>query len=144
LKASGRRSPPTFSGQTRQIGLIAFDGGEVSTFDIGYTAATILMDLQLLGTAGVIGMDDLVLDWANSFAFRNRELKVGYSHRTGMATRKETVFVPTPASTAQEVAMVETFAELVVSGDAARRARYAEASIKTQEYLDALWAAANP
>jgi predicted dehydrogenase len=135
---------PNTNAIVRASGLIAFDGGEVSTFDIGYTAATILMDLQLLGTAGVIGTDDFVLDWANSFAFKNRELKIGYWHRTGMATRKETVFVPTPASTAQEVAMVETFAELVVSGDAARRARYAEASIKTQEYLDALWAAANP
>jgi hypothetical protein len=39
----------------RASGLIAFDGGEVSTFDIGYTAATIIMDLQLLGTNGVIG-----------------------------------------------------------------------------------------
>ena len=85
------------------------------------------MDLQLLGTAGVIGTDDFVLDWANSFAFRNRELKVGYSHRTGMATRKETVFVPTPASTAQEMAMVETFAELAVSGEIDQRAHYIEA-----------------
>ena len=37
----------------RASGLIAFEGGEVSTFDVGYTAATVLMDLQLLGTAGV-------------------------------------------------------------------------------------------
>src|SRR5439155_2226850 len=51
----------------RASGLIAFDGGEVSTFDSGYTAATILMDLQHLGTTGVIGLDDFVLDWANSF-----------------------------------------------------------------------------
>ena len=38
--------------------------------------------------------------------------------------------------------MIETFAELAASGSAARRAAYADASLKTQEYLDALWAAA--
>jgi hypothetical protein len=42
----------------RASGLIAFDGGHVSTFDFGYTSGTIIMDLQLLGTTGVIGMDD--------------------------------------------------------------------------------------
>jgi len=126
----------------RASGLIAFDGGAVSTFDIGYTAATIIMDLQLLGTTGVIGMDDFVLDWASSFAFKNPDIKTGYSHRTGMATRKDVTFVPTPASTPQQVAMIENFAELAASGSAARRATYAEASLKTQEYLDALWAAA--
>ena len=57
------RDPKT-SAIVRASGLIAFDGGEVSTFDVGYTAGTIIMDLQLLGTTGVIGMDDFVLDWA--------------------------------------------------------------------------------
>ena len=39
--------------------------------------------------------------------------------------------------------MIEDFADLAASGDAARRSAYAEASLKTQEYLDAIWAAAN-
>jgi predicted dehydrogenase len=126
----------------RASGLIAFEGGQVSTFDVGYTAGTIIMDLQLLGTTGVIGMDDFVLDWEGSFAFKNPEMKAGYSHKTGMATRNDATFVPTPSDTAQEVAMIEDFAELAASGDAAQRATYAEASLKTQEYLDALWVAA--
>jgi len=126
----------------RASGLIAFESGQVSTFDVGYTAGTIVMDLQLLGTTGVIGMDDFVLDWEDSFAFKNRKIKAGYSHRTGMATRKDATFVTTPSATPQEVAMIEDFAALAVSGDAAQRAKYAEASLKTQEYLDALWVAA--
>ena len=126
----------------RASGLIAFASGEVSTFDIGYTAGTVLMDLQLLGTSGVIAMDDFVLDWADSWAFRNPEIKAGYFHRTGMATRQEVTFVPTPAKTPQEVAMIENFAELAASGNVARRAGYANSSLKTQEYLDALWMAA--
>jgi predicted dehydrogenase len=126
----------------RAAGLIAFAGGEVSTFDIGYTAGTILMDLELLGTTGIIRMDDFVLDWTSSFAFQNPDIKAGYSHRTGMATRKDATFVLTPAGTPQQVAMIETFTELAASGSVARRAAYADASLKTQEYLDALWAAA--
>ena len=128
----------------RASGLIAFAGGQVSTFDIGYTASTILMDLQLLGTTGVIGMDDFVLDWTSSFAFKNPDIATGYSHRTGMATRKDATFFPTPASTPQEVAMIETFAELAASDKADRRTAFVEATLKTQEYLDALWAAASP
>ena len=90
------RDPET-NAIVRASGLIAFEGGQVSTFDVGYTAGTILMDLQLLGTTGVIGMDDFVLDWESSFAFKNPEIKAGYSHRTGMATRKDATFVPTPS-----------------------------------------------
>ena len=127
----------------RAEGLIAFEGGEVSTFDIGYTASTVAMDLQLLGTTGIIGMDDFVLDWTNTFAFKNAHTKAGYVHRKGMATRNEGTFVETPSGTGQEVLMMEDFAELAASGDAGRHAEYVAASLKTQEYLDAIWTAAN-
>ncbi|SIN69592.1 Predicted dehydrogenase [Singulisphaera sp. GP187] len=126
----------------RASGLIAFEGGQVSTFDVGYTAGTILMDLQLLGTTGVLEMDDFVLDWESSSAFKDSGNPSGYSHRTGMATRKDVTFIPTPSKSSQEAAMIDDFAELAASGTAAQRAAYAEATLKTQEYLDALWAAA--
>jgi hypothetical protein len=87
-------------------------------------------------------MDDFVLDWHSSFAFSNPGIEAGYFHKTGMATRDAATFISTPAVVAQEVAMIEDFAELSVSGTAARRAGYAESSLKTQEYLDALWGAA--
>lgn len=127
----------------RASGLIAFESGETSTFDIGYTAGTALMDLQLLGTSGVIEMDDFVLDWENSWAFKNPASPSGYSHRTGTASRQDIAFIPTPAPLAAEVAMVENFAALATSDSDASRAGYAAASLKTQEYLDALWQAAN-
>jgi hypothetical protein len=38
--------------------------------------------------------------------------------------------------------MIEDFADLAASEDAMRRAGYAAAFLKTQEYLDALWATA--
>jgi predicted dehydrogenase len=127
----------------RAEGLIAFDSGEVSTFDIGYTAGTVLMDLQLLGTSGVIAMDDFVLDWENSWSFKNADEKAGYLHRTGMASRSGFTFHPVPAPRAAEVAMVENFAALATSGSPAERNACADATLRTQEYLDALWHAAN-
>ncbi len=133
---------PSTNAIVRASGLIAFEGGQVSTFDVGYTAGTNIMDLQLLGTTGVISMDDFVLDWESSFAYKNPDLKAGYFHRTGHSTRKDATFVPAPSDTAAEVAMIENFAKLAVSGHAAQRAGFAEASLKTQEYLDALWIAA--
>lgn len=126
----------------RASGLISFTSGEVSTFDIGYTAGTILMDLQLLGTTGVISLDDFVLDWTNSWSFQNPDVPCGYSYRTGMATRKDAVFIPTPTSTPQDVSMVEDFADLMSSGNTTKKAEYATATRLTQNYLDALWKSA--
>ncbi|HEV7402940.1 MAG TPA: Gfo/Idh/MocA family oxidoreductase [Chthoniobacteraceae bacterium] len=123
-------------------GLIAFASGETATFDIGFTAGTVLMDLQLTGTTGVLEMDDFVLDWENSWPFKNPTDHAGYFHRTGMASRHERTFIATPASTPAEVSMVENFAALA-SGDEPGRFAFAAASLKTQEYLDALWRVAN-
>jgi predicted dehydrogenase len=100
----------------RASGLIAFDGGEVSTFDVGYTAGAVIM---------------------------NPDIATGYFHRTGMANRKDVTFVPTPSNTSAQVAMIQTFAEVAAFGDAARRAAFAASSLKTQLYLDAIWAAAD-
>ena len=110
-----------------------------STFDVGWTAGTVIQDLQLIGTTGVIGLDDFVLDWTRGFVFRRPEIAAGYTHRTGMATRAEIAFVPAPAKIAQEVSMVEDFVELARGGSPAERAAYVAASLKTQEYLDSLW-----
>ena len=72
-------------------------------------------------------------------AFKNPDIVTGYFHRTGMATRKDVAFIPTPASTAQEVAMIETFTELAASGNIAGRLGHVTSSLKTQECLDARW-----
>jgi predicted dehydrogenase len=132
---------PNTTAIVRASGLIAFESKEVTTFDIGYTAGTAIMDLELLGTNGVISMDDFVLDWKNSWAFKNPDIEAGYVFRMGMATRKEIQFVSTTMNTAQEVAMIENFAELAKSGTSERRTQFVASSLKTQECLDALYTA---
>lgn len=126
----------------RISGVIAFEGGEVSTFDVGYTAGTVTQDLQLLGTTGIITMNDFVLDWTDSFAFKNPDIQIGFSHRTGMATPKDATFIATLAKIGQEVLMIEDFAELVVSRNPVQMAHYVRCSLATQGYLDALWMSA--
>jgi predicted dehydrogenase len=128
------------TGIVRASGMLAFDSGEVSTFDVGYTTDTCLMDLQLLGTTGVIGMDDFVLDWNNSFPFDNPGIPAGYTHRHGMANRNEISFHPVPSPTPAQVLMLDHFAELATSTDTAAWAHHATQSLKTQQYLDAVWA----
>lgn len=119
-------------------GLIAFESGEVSTFDVGFTAGTTFMDLDLIGTSGVFGVDDFVLDWNDSWSFKNPEIKTGYSYRTHAATRTDVRFIETPSTQPQEVRMIDAFSELVETDDPARRASFRTASIKTQTLLDAM------
>jgi predicted dehydrogenase len=122
-------------------GMIGFESGEVATFDAGYTGGTVIMDLSLLGTSGMIAVDDFLLDWTDSFAFHNPGIKTGYTHRTGMATRSDFTFIETPSTAPADVLMIDHFAELVTSGDPRAAASFVEASLKTQRYVDAIWEA---
>ena len=122
-------------------GMIGFESGEVSTFDAGYTGGTVIMELSLLGTSGMITVDDFLLDWTNSFAFDNPGIKTGYTHRTGMATRNDFTFIETPSDVPADVLMIDHFTELAISGDRRAAAPYAAASLKTQQCLDAIWQA---
>ncbi len=122
----------------RVSGLIGFDSGETTTFDTGYTAGTIIMDLSLLGTTGMITLDDFVLDWANSIGFDNPECETGYVYRTDMAMRSDFEFVKTPSDLAQDVLMIDNFANLVASGDRESQAHYIKNACRTQQLLDAI------
>lgn len=126
----------------RLSSLIGFDSGESSTFDVGYTAGTAIMDLSLLGTTGMITLDDFVLDWTNSFAFHNPDIKTGYVFRSGMATRRDYVFIETPSKASADILMIDHFADLATSDDPDTQDYFAQASLTTQQYLDAVWSAA--
>ncbi|MFO0957297.1 MAG: Gfo/Idh/MocA family oxidoreductase [Isosphaeraceae bacterium] len=131
---------PSTGAVVRASGLIAFEDGRVSTFDVGYTAGTILMDLELLGTSGVIGMDDFVLDWEGSHVFEGSGDRAGYFYRAGEGTRKDIAFIPTPSAASQATLMVDDFADLAASRDRDVLDAHARATLQTQGYLDALWA----
>ena len=124
---------------TRASGLLGFTTGETSTFDVGYTAGTVIMDLSLYGTHGIITMDDFVLDWTNSFAFQADDTAAGYVCRAGESTRKDFGFVPTPSDVSQDVLMIENFARFAETGDRSASMDGIADTLRTQRYLDALW-----
>ena len=123
----------------RMSGVIGFDSGESATFDFGYTSGTGIMDLNLIGTSGMIAMDDFVLDWRNSFVFQEADVKTGFTHRTHMESRKDFNFIETPAEKAADVIMIERFVALVKEQDVAALDQFADNAFKTQRLLDAIW-----
>ena len=125
----------------RLTGLLGFASGETSTFDIGYTAGAVVYDLSLLGTAGMIVMDDFVLDWNNSIFFQNPDIQCGYIHRKGIATRQDFTFIETPSEVPADVLMIERFTDLANSNDRTSQTLFTDASLQTQSYLDAIWEA---
>ncbi|MBK5911326.1 oxidoreductase [Rhodothalassium salexigens] len=140
VQALAERDPDT-GGVVRATGLIGFADGTSTTFDVGYTADTLAMDLHLIGTKGIVTMDDFVLDWANSFPFKNTGLKAGYVHRHGLTSHADARFVEVASDTPQQVLMVDRFADLARTGSADDRARAAAPTLATQALLDAVWAA---
>ena len=69
------------------------------------------------------------------------DIEVGYVYRTGAATRKDFEFVPTPCGQRQATLMIERCAELATATDKKEREEHANATRRTQQYLDALWQA---
>jgi predicted dehydrogenase len=142
VTAVADRDPET-GAVVRMIALVAFDSGEVSTFDAGWTAGSLIMDLDLLGTKGAIEMDDFVLDVHDSLAFQNPDMLPRYVHRSGVTTRKGFTEIEVPAKLGQHVLMCDDFADLAASKDQALQAAYVDATFRTQSILDAVWKAAN-
>ena len=73
---------------------------------------------------------DYIVNDISLAKFGHKEISLAETEMPGlMATREEFSFIPTPAKTAQEVAMIEDFADLAASGDATKRAGYATADL---------------
>jgi predicted dehydrogenase len=128
---------PASNAILRAAGIIVFEGGYTSTWDIGYNTGVCMMDLDILGSEGLISLDDFVLDWQKGFAFDNPDHKVGYTLRKGMASPKEFQFIETPSEKAQEILMIEKFADLVKNPKLSENMRLKSES--TQMIVDAIW-----
>lgn len=138
IKVFAERDPQS-GAIIRATGALKFDGDRTSTFDVGYTAGAAVMDLTVAGTSGILSQDDFVLDWQSGFGFDNPDIPTGMIHRSGMATRKEFVFIETPGRKPQHTQMVENFADLIVRQDTTHREEWLRATAMTQGLLDAIW-----
>ena len=70
----------------RASGLIAFDGGEVSTFDVGYTAGAVVMDCSSLEPVASSGWT--ISSWIRPTASRSRIRTSGPAISTGPGWRR--------------------------------------------------------
>lgn len=128
----------------RGAGMVAFTEGTTSTWDIGYTAGTVAMDLDIIGTSGIISLDDFVLDWGNSFAFQNADIRASYQLRRGTLPRPFVEKIDVHTAVSAHVLMVDDFATTIQSGHESELRRVKIRKLEqTQALLDALWREAN-
>ena len=137
IKTFVQRDPKT-NAILRGAGIIIFEDGSTSNWDIGYNAGVFIMDLDILGTEGSISLNDFVLDWSNSFPFNDPEYKVGYTLKRGLATPKEFKYVETPSEKAQAVLMIERFIKLIYDDENAIEDARNKAE-DTQRIVDSIW-----
>jgi predicted dehydrogenase len=111
-------------------GVIAFSDGSTNTWNCGFEAGAMNMDLRLSGAGGQFTLDD--------FVFNPRGGPAEYVYRKGgfgEGATLENIKVPTEKPPA--ALMFENFAAMV--GDASLFEASVAASEKTQEWLDAIW-----
>ena len=124
----------------RAAGLLTFKNNTTSTWDVSYNANVCTMDLNILGTTGIISLDDFVLNWTQGITLDNEGHSVGYTVRNKMAFPNNVQFVATPSTKTQQTLMIENFVALIQSGYGSERYRASiERSQKTQALLDAVW-----
>jgi predicted dehydrogenase len=114
-------------------GVIAFDDGSTTTWNCGFDAGAVSMDLRISGSGGQFTLHDFVQSEGSGSA--------GYDYRkggfgSGGTSERIAVAAAKPAA----ALMFEDFAAMV--GDSDRFEASVVASERTQEWLDAVWDAA--
>jgi predicted dehydrogenase len=111
-------------------GVIAFNDGSTTTWNCGFDAGALNMDLRMSGAGGQFSLYDFVQNERDGFAeydYRNGEV--------GDSGKLERIRVPTAKPAA--ALMFENFAAMV--GDSNLFEASVAASERTQEWLDASW-----
>jgi predicted dehydrogenase len=111
-------------------GVIAFNDGSTTTWNCGFDAGALNMDLRMSGAGGQFSLDDFVFnpgDGPAEYVYRKGEF--------GDDATSERITVPSAKPPA--ALMFENFAAMV--GDSALFEASVAASERTQEWLDAIW-----
>lgn len=111
-------------------GVIRFDDGSTTTWNCGFESGAGIQDLRISGTKAVVKLDDFLRS-------RRDDHGGAYEFRTGWSDREEVV-VPSPKRGA--TLMFEDFARMLDDGELQEAG--IRASLRTQEWLDAVWASA--
>jgi hypothetical protein len=111
-------------------GVIAFSDGSTNTWNCGFEAGALNMDLRLSGAGGQFSVDD--------FVFKPGDGPAEYVYRKGgLGSDGTSERIIVPSAKPPAALMIENFAAMVGNPD------LFEASVavseRTQEWLDAIW-----
>ena len=125
-------------GWFRAAGFLRLGDGFTATWDVGYSVGACLMDLDLMGTQGVVSLDDFVLAWDGGFATPDTTRPVGFTHRCGMANPATWVRTETPSPKRQATLMLESLARMARNPGGPEVTASIDRSLRTQGLVDAL------
>jgi predicted dehydrogenase len=109
-------------------------------FDCSFTAGAFAQDMTLVGTNGVISMDDFVHDWERArIGDEKPQFPAGFRMRRGRSDPSTVEFVQTPGEKSHMISLLETFAEHAENPQAELALAAAFKMTDTQETLDAIW-----
>jgi predicted dehydrogenase len=111
-------------------GVIAFNDGSTTTWNCGFDAGAVSMDLRISGTGGQFSLRDFVINEGKGPA--EYEYRKGGFGDSGTVER-----IGVPSAKPAAALMFENFAAMV--GNADRFEASVAASERTQEWLDAIW-----
>jgi predicted dehydrogenase len=115
---------------TTGSGVIAFSDGSTNTWNCGFEAGALNMDLRLSGAGGQFSLED--------FVFRPGDGPAEYVYRKGGLGKGGTSErIAVPSAKPPAALMFENFAAMVGNPD--RFEASVAASERTQEWLDAIW-----
>ena len=110
-------------------GVIAFSDGSTNTWNCGFEAGAMSMDLRMSGAAGQFSLNDFVQVLGDEPA--------GYEYRTDIGDGGKSERIRVAAAKPPAALMFENFAAMV--GNAGLFEASVAASEKTQEWMDAIW-----
>lgn len=118
----------------RGAGLLRFSGQQTSAWQVGYDAGTLIMDLSIIGTEGLIQANDFTLDWELGFPFDKTGEEIGFTIRQGMAVPSQFKRIKTPSDKSAQTLMLENFGKLIRHPEQYKQ--FANKSLQTQQLLD--------
>ena len=111
-------------------GVIRFDDDSMTTWNCGFDCGATIMDLRIMGTGGLIAIDN--------FLGNDPDGSAAFLHRTGsLGPDGDQERIVVPASAGSATLMFQDFAALI--DDAGGREASILASERTQRLLDATW-----
>lgn len=148
------RRDPDSGAVFRATGFLTFSDGTTSSWDAGFDAGAFVQDLDVMGSEAVIHLDDFVHDWQGSYEFggppedgaesTSESTAATYFVKRGKVPPREFERIETKCNTPHQVLMIDRLAALARSNNLAKdNEPWIRASLRTQELLDAAWAAAS-